>query len=159
MISEYTKKDISTILHVINDAALKYKGVIPDDCWHEPYMSEKELVVEFDNGVHMFGYGSDDKLIGVMGIQELKDVALIRHAYTLTSYQGTGVGKSLLNYLLQKKQSTSLLVGTWRDATWAIRFYEKFGFVLQTKKQTFQLLKKYWKISLNQINNSVVLIK
>jgi len=159
MISEYTKKDISTILHVINDAALKYKGVIPDDCWHEPYMSEKELVVEFDNGVHMFGYGSDDKLIGVMGIQELKDVTLIRHAYTLTSYQGTGVGKSLLNYLLQKKQSTSLLVGTWRDATWAIRFYEKFGFVLQTKKQTFQLLKKYWKISLNQINNSVVLIK
>ena len=159
MISEYTKKDISTILHVINDAALKYKGVIPDDCWHEPYMSEKELVVEFDNGVHMFGYGSDGKLIGVMGIQELKDVALIRHAYTLTSYQGTGVGKSLLNYLLQKKQSTSLLVGTWRDATWAIRFYEKFGFVLQTKKQTFQLLKKYWKISLNQINNSVVLIK
>ena len=159
MITEYVKKDISAILHVINDAALKYKGVIPDDCWHEPYMSEQELIIEFDNGVHMFGYRSSRKLIGVMGIQELKDVTLIRHAYTLTSYQGIGVGKSLLNYLLQKKQNTSLLVGTWRNATWAIRFYEKFGFVLQTEKRTFQLLKKYWKISSNQIANSVVLIK
>ena len=116
-------------------------------------------VIEFGNRVHMFGYRSGDKLVGVMGIQELKGVTLIRHAYTLTSYQGTGVGKSLLNYLLQKKQSASLLVGTWRDATWAIRFYEKFGFVLQTEKRTFQLLKKYWKISSNQIANSVVLIK
>ena len=159
MITEYTKKDISAILHVINDAALKYKGVIPDDCWHEPYMSEQELIIEFDNGVHMFGYKSSGKLIGVLGIQELKSVTLIRHAYTLTSYQGIGVGKSLLNYLLQKKQNTSLLVGTWRDATWAIRFYEKFGFILQTEKQAFQLLKKYWKISSNQIDNSVVLIK
>jgi GNAT superfamily N-acetyltransferase len=159
MITEYTKKDISAILHVINDAALKYKGVIPDDCWHEPYMSEQELIIEFDNGVHMFGHRSSGKLIGVMGIQELKDVTLIRHAYTLTSYQGIGVGKSLLNYLLQKKQNTSLLVGTWRDATWAIRFYEKFGFILQTEKRAVQLLKKYWKISSNQINNSVVLIK
>ena len=159
MITEYAKKDISTILHVINDAALKYKGVISDDCWHEPYMSEQELIIEFDNGVHMFGYRSSGKLIGVMGIQELKDVTLIRHAYTLTSYQGIGVGKSLLNYLLQKKQNTSLLVGTWRDATWAIRFYEKFGFILQTEKRAVQLLKKYWKISSNQINNSVVLIK
>ena len=159
MITEYTKKDISAILHVINDAALMYKGIIPDDCWHEPYMSEQELIIEFDNGVHMFGHRSSGKLIGVMGIQELKGVTLIRHAYTLTSYQGTGVGKSLLKYLLQKNQSTSLLVGTWRDATWAIRFYEKFGFVLQTEKRTFQLLKKYWEISLNQIDNSVVLIK
>ena len=159
MITEYTKKDISIILYVINDAALRYKGVIPDDCWHEPYMSEQELIIEFDNRVRMFGYRSNGKLIGVMGIQELKDVTLIRHAYTLTSYQGTGVGKSLLNYLLQKKQSASLLVGTWRNATWAIRFYEKFGFVLQTEKRTFQLLKKYWEISLNQITNSVVLIK
>ena len=159
MITEYAKKDISTILHVINDAALKYKGVISDDCWHEPYMSEQELIIEFDNGVHMFGHRSSGKLIGVMGIQELKGVTLIRHAYTLTSYQGTGVGKSLLKYLLQKNQSTSLLVGTWRDATWAIRFYEKFGFVLQTEKRTSQLLKKYWEISSNQIDNSVVLIK
>ena len=159
MIGELTKKEISNILNVINDAALKYKGIIPDNCWHEPYMSEQELVNEFNDGVHMFGYNQNNKLVGVMGIQKLKDVTLIRHAYILTHYQGTGVGKSLLQYLLEINQSTCLLVGTWRDATWAIRFYEKFGFVLQTKKQTIYLLKKYWKISLKQIENSVVLKK
>ena len=159
MITEYTKKDISNILYVINDAALKYKGVIPDYCWHEPYMSEKELIIEFNNGVHMFGYRNNDKLIGVMGIQELKEVTLIRHAYTLTCYQGTGVGKLLLKYILQKNKNACLLVGTWRNATWAIRFYEKSGFILQTKKRTAQLLKKYWKIPATQIDNSVVLKK
>ena len=159
MITKYTKKDIPNILSVINDAALKYKGIIPDDCWHEPYMSEQKLIKEFNNGVHMFGYRSNDKLIGVMGIQKVKDVTLIRHAYTFTQYQGVGVGKSLLEYLLQINQSTCFLVGTWRDATWAIQFYKKFSFVLQTKKQTAQLLSKYWKISSNQIANSVVLIK
>ena len=159
MITEYTKKDISNILYVINDAAIKYKGVIPGYCWHEPYMSEQELIIEFNNGVHMFGYRSNDKLIGVMGIQELKEVTLIRHAYTLTCYQGTGVGKLLLKYILQKNKSASLLVGTWRNAIWAIRFYEKSGFILETKKQTVQLLKKYWKIPATQIDNSVVLKK
>ena len=159
MITKYTKNDMPNILSVINDAALKYKGIIPDNCWHEPYMSEQELINEFNNGVHMFGYRSNDKLIGVMGIQKVKDVTLIRHAYTFTQYQGIGVGKSLLEYLLQINQSTCFLVGTWRDATWAIQFYEKFNFVLQTKKQTAQLLSKYWKISSNQIENSVVLKK
>ena len=159
MITEYSKKDISNILYVINDAAIKYKGVIPGYCWHEPYMSEQELIIEFNNGVHMFGYRSNDKLIGVMGIQELKEVTLIRHAYTLTCYQGAGVGKLLLKYILQKNKSACLLVGTWRNATWAIRFYEKSGFILQTKKQTAQLLKKYWKIPATQIDNSVVLKK
>ena len=159
MITQYTRKDIPNILSVINDAALKYKGIIPDHCWHEPYMSEQELMNEFNSDVHMFGYKSNDKLIGVMGIQKVKDITLIRHAYTLTQYQGTGVGKSLLEYLLQTNQNTCFLVGTWRDATWAIQFYKKFSFVLQTKKQTAQLLSKYWKISLNQIENSVVLKK
>ena len=159
MITEYSKKDISNILYVINDAAIKYKGVIPGYCWHEPYMSEQELIIEFNNGVHMFGYRSNDKLIGVMGIQKLKGVTLIRHAYTLTYYQGTGVGKLLLKYILQKNKGTCLLVGTWRNATWAIRFYEKSGFILQTKKRTVQLLKKYWKIPETQIDNSVVLKK
>ena len=159
MITEYSKKDISNILYVINDAAIKYKGVIPSYCWHEPYMSEQELIIEFNNRVHMFGYRSNDKLIGVMGIQKLKEVTLIRHAYTLTCYQGTGVGKLLLKYILQKNKSASLLVGTWRNATWAIRFYEKSGFILQTKKRTVQLLKKYWKIPATQIDNSVVLKK
>ena len=157
MIREYTKNDTSKILHIINNASLRYKGIIPDNCWHEPYMSEKELVNEFYDGVCMFGYQHNNKLIGVIGIQEVKDVILIRHAYTLTSYQGKGMGSALLEYLLKKNQNFRLLVGTWRNATWAIRFYEKFGFILHPKEQSTLLLKKYWKIPSKQINNSVVL--
>ena len=142
---------------MINDAAIKYTGVIPDNCWHEPYMSEQELVNEFTDGVRMFGYNRNNKLVGVVGIQEIKDVILIRHAYTLTPYQGKGAGGALLKYLLKRNQNSNLLVGTWQKATWAIRFYEKFGFVLHAKKQSAQLLKKYWKIALKQIENSVVL--
>ena len=105
----------------------------------------------------MFGYHHNSKLIGVIGIQEVKDVILIRHAYTLTSYQGKGTGTELLEYLLKKNHNSSLLVGTWQNATWAIQFYKKFGFILQTKNQSALLLKKYWKISSKQIKNSVVL--
>mgnify|MGYP001328830545 FL=1 len=159
MISEYTKEDVSNILYVINNAALKYKGVIPDDCWHEPYMSEQELLNEFDSGVRMFGYEKDNVLVGVMGIQELKDVTLIRHAYTVSTYQGSGIGKLLLQYLFKINRNSILYVGTWRDATWAIQFYEKFGFVMQKRKQTVELLKRYWEVSLKQIENSVVLEK
>ena len=157
MISEYTKSGVSKILDIINDASLRYKGIIPDNCWREPYMSEQELVNEFNDGVRMYGYHHNSKLIGVIGIQEVKDVILIRHAYTLTSYQGKGTGTALLEYLLKKNQNSRLLVGTWRDAKWAIRFYEKFGFILHAKDQSTLLLKKYWKISSNQIKNSVVL--
>ena len=159
MIVKLTKKEISNILNVINDAAIKYKGVISNECWHEPYMSEQELVNEFNDGVHMFGYNKNNKLLGVMGIQELTEVTLIRHAYTLTNYQGQGIGKTLLNYLFNINKNSCLLVGTWRDAIWAIEFYEKFGFYLHEKKQTVQLLKKYWNIPLKQIDNSVVLEK
>ena len=159
MIREYTKNDTSKILHVINDASLRYKGIIPDNCWREPYMSENELRDEFNCGVRMYAYHHDNKLIGVIGIQEVKDVILIRHAYTLTSHQGKGVGSALLEYLLKKNQNFRLLVGTWRNATWAIRFYEKFGFILHAKEQSTLLLKKYWKISSRQIKNSVVLEK
>ena len=159
MISEYTKEDVSNILYVINNAALKYKGAIPDDCWHEPYMSEQELLNEFDSGVRMFGYEKDNVLVGVMGIQELKDVTLIRHAYTVSTYQGSGIGKLLLQYLFKINRNSILYVGTWRDATWAIQFYEKFGFVMQKRKQTVELLKRYWEVSLKQIENSVVLEK
>ena len=159
MITEYTKNDISKILYVINDAALIYKGIIPDNCWHNPYMSKQKLMIEFTKGVRMFGYAKNNKLVGVMGIQELNNITLIRHAYTLTHYQGAGVGGSLLKYLFEINQSNCLLVGTWCEATWAIQFYEKFGFILQTKKKTVQLLKKYWSIPLKQINNSVVLQK
>ena len=157
MISEYTKSDISKILHVINDASLKYKGVIPDNCWQEPYMSEQELIDEFNNKVHMFGYHKNNKLIGVIGVQEVKDVILIRHAYTLSSHQGKGVGSALLEYLLKKNKNSRLLVGTWKNATWAIQFYKKFDFILHTKEETTLLLKKYWNISTKQIENSVVL--
>ena len=157
MISEYTKSDSSEILYVINDAAIKYKNVIPDNCWHEPYMQERELVDEFKDGVQMFGYLHNNKLIGVIGFQEIKDVVLIRHAYTLTTYQGKGTGSALLEYLLNKNRNSRLLVGTWKNAKWAIRFYEKFGFILHTKEETILLLKKYWNIPSKQIENSVVL--
>ena len=157
MISEYKKTDTSKILHIINDASLRYKGIIPEDCWHEPYMSEQELIDEFSDGVRMFGYHYDNKLIGVIGIQEIKNVILIRHAYILTSYQNKGMGSVLLEDLLKKNNNTRLLVGTWRKATWAIRFYEKFGFILHAKDQSTLLLKKYWKIQSKQIKNSVVL--
>ena len=157
MISEYTKSDISKILHVINDASLRYKGVIPDNCWREPYMSEQELIDEFNNKVRMFGYHHNNKLTGVIGVQKVKDVILIRHAYTLTAYQGKGMGSALLEYLLKKNQNSCLLVGTWRNATWAIKFYEKFGFILHAKEQSTLLLRKYWKITSKQIENSVVL--
>ena len=157
MIKKYTKNDTSKILHIINDASLRYKGVIPDNCWHEPYMSEQELIDELSDGVRMFGYHHNSKLIGVIGIQEVKDVILVRHAYTLTSYQGKGMGSALLEYLLKKNRNSRLLVGTWRSATWAIQFYKKFGFILHAKDQSALLLKEYWKISSKQIKNSVVL--
>ena len=157
MISEYKKTNTSKILHIINEASLKYKGIIPEDCWNEPYMSEQELISEFNDGVRIYGYRNNNTLIGVIGVQEVKDVILIRHAYTLTSHQKKGAGSELLEYLLRRNQNSRLLVGTWKNATWAIRFYEKFGFITHAKDQSTLLLKKYWKISPNQIENSVVL--
>ena len=159
MIKEYKQKNASEILNIINNASLKYKGVIPNDCWKEPYMSEKELLNEFSDGVRMYGYHQNDKLIGVIGVQDVKDVILIRHAYTLSSYQNRGVGSALIEYLLKKNQDTRILVGTWKDATWAIKFYQKFGFILHAKEETTLLLKRYWKIPIKQIENSVVLEK
>ena len=159
MISECKKTDTSKILNIINDASIKYKGVIPDDCWKEPYMSEQELIDEFSDGVRIYGYNHNNGLIGVIGIQEVKDVVLIRHAYTLSSFQGKGAGSALLEYLLKKNNNSRLLVGTWKNATWAIKFYRKFDFILHTKEETTLLLKKYWNISIKQIKNSVVLEK
>ena len=159
MISEYKKTDTSKILHIINEASLKYKGVIPDNCWNEPYMSKQELINEFNDGVRMYGYHHNNTLIGVIGVQEVKDVILIRHAYTLSSHQGKGVGSALLEYLLKKNKNYRLLVGTWKNATWAIQFYKKFDFIIHTKEETTLLLKKYWNIPTKQIENSVVLEK
>jgi len=159
MISEYKKTDTSKILHIINEASLKYKGFIPDNCWNEPYMSEQELIGEFNDGVRMYGYHHNNILIGVIGVQEVEDVILIRHAYTLSSHQGKGVGSALLEYLLKKNKNSRLLVGTWKNATWAIQFYKKFDFIIHTKEETTLLLKKYWNIPTKQIENSVVLEK
>ena len=159
MISEYKKTDFSKILQIINEASLKYKGVIPDNCWNEPYMSEQELINEFNDGVCMYGYQHNNTLVGVIGVQEVKDVILIRHAYTLSSHQGKGVGSALLEYLLKKNKNCRLLVGTWKNATWAIQVYKKFNFILHAKEETTLLLKKYWNIPTKQIENSVVLEK
>ena len=159
MIKEYKQNNASEILNIINNASLKYRGIIPNDCWKEPYMSEQELLDEFSDRVRMYGYHQNDKLIGVIGVQEVKDVILIRHAYTLSSYQNKGVGSALIEYLLKKNQDTRILVGTWKDATWAIKFYQKFGFILHAKEETTLLLKRYWKIPTKQIENSVVLEK
>ena len=157
MITECTKKDLPKILNVINDAALKYKGVIPESCWKEPYMSKQELIREFDNEVRIFGYKKNNMLVGIMGIQDIEDVTLIRHAYTLSNFQGIGIGKSLLQYLFRINKKSRMLVGTWEDATWAIRFYIKNDFVIHTRKQTNQLLQRYWQIPIKQKENSVVL--
>ena len=108
MIKEFSIKDISNILYVINNASLKYKGVIPNDCWHEPYMSEQDLIKEFSSGVRIFGYNKNNKLVGVMGIQKLSEVTLIRHAYILTKFQGRGIGKKLLNYLSIRQELINL---------------------------------------------------
>ena len=159
MIKEYTKNDCYEILYIINDAAERYKNVIPDNCWKEPYMPESELLEVFEEGVKMFGYVQNDKLISVMGFQEIMEVVLIRHAYTLTEHQGKGTGSTLLRYLLDRNKDSRLLVGAWRDAKWAIKFYEKFGFILHEKKESNSLLEKYWNIQPQQIENSVVLEK
>ena len=159
MINEYTEKDITNILNVINDAALKYKGVIPEDSWHEPYMTDQELKNEFVSNVRMFGYSINDALVAVMGIQELGDVTLIRHAYVLSGHQGMGIGRSLLEYLFQINSSTRFRVGTWEGANRAVRLDLNNGFFLHKRVEIDQLLKKYWEVPELQMENSVVLEK
>ncbi|MQF82612.1 GNAT family N-acetyltransferase [SAR202 cluster bacterium AD-802-E10_MRT_200m] len=159
MIAEYSTNDLTNLLYVINEAAIKYKGTIPDDCWHEPYMSEQELTNEFNNGVRMFGYSTNKTLVGVMGFQELEQVTLIRHAYILSNHQRTGIGTLLLGYLFRINTSQRLLLGTWQDATWAIQFYLKNGFILHTRQQSESLLNTYWQVPLKQMEHSVVLEK
>ncbi len=141
---------------IINDAAEAYHGVIPEDCWHVPYMSKDELSHEIDQGVVFWGYEEEGQLIGIMGIQDVKDVTLIRHAYVRTAKQNQGIGGKLLSELSQNLTRPTL-VGTWADAVWAIRFYEKHGFRLVTPQEKTQLLKTYWSVPDQQIDTSVVL--
>jgi len=157
MIRRLLRQDFNSILEVINDAAQAYKGVIPNDRWKEPYMSAKELKEQIDSGVEFFGLEEKGQIIGITGIQHVKDVTLIRHAYVLTKYQRRGIGRKLLKYLINLAKSPEILVGTWADANWAIQFYEKHGFKLTSSKEKDRLLRKYWDIPERQLETSVVL--
>jgi GNAT superfamily N-acetyltransferase len=141
---------------IINDAALAYKGVIPEDRWHEPYMPIGELGHEMDDGVEFWGYEKAGNLIGVMGLQDKGDVYLIRHAYVRTSSRNRGIGTKLLRRL-EQMTNKPILIGTWTDATWAVEFYQKNGYRLLSRSETERLLKKYWKIPERQVVTSVVL--
>jgi GNAT superfamily N-acetyltransferase len=157
MIRKLFTSDFNDILTVVNDAAQAYKGVIPADRWNEPYMPAEELRQEVEDGMEFYGWTEKGVLIGVMGIQQVRDVTLIRHAYVLTSYQRAGIGEKLLNYLLSLARTCYVLVGTWETAWWAVRFYEKHGFSLVSKEEKNRLLREYWDIPERQVDTSVVL--
>lgn len=144
------------IYAIINAAAQVYKGIIPADRWHDPYMTREVLRQEIEAKVIFWGYEQEGELLGVMGIQDVQDVTLIRHAYVRPANQGQGIGGQLLARLRQLA-TRPLLIGTWADARWAIRFYEKHGFRLVSEKQKNWLLDKYWSIPKRQIETSVVL--
>jgi len=158
LIRRCTHRDTDRILAIINDAAQAYKGVIPDDRYHEPYMSREELEAEIGDGVAFWGYEEDGELRAVMGIQDRCDVALIRHAYVQTAQRGSGIGTKLLFHLTSASDKP-ILVGTWAAATWAIRFYEKNGFRLVSSEEKNRLLRTYWTIPERQVETSVVLEK
>ena len=151
-----TPTDMAAILLIVNEAAQAYRCVIPADRWHEPYMPADELRQEIQAGVSFWGCEGDANLVGVMGIQDVQDVTLIRHAYVLPSHQGCGVGGKLLA-ALRAQTGRPVLMGTWAAATWAIGFYEKHGFRLVTPQEKDRLLRKYWSIPGRQVETSVVL--
>jgi GNAT superfamily N-acetyltransferase len=144
------------ILEIVNAAAEAYRGVIPADRWHEPYMPDAELDGEIAAGVEFWGYEADRELLGVMGIQPLEDVELIRHAYVRPGRQRGGVGSALLEHLL-RAATKPVLVGTWAAAEWAIGFYRRHGFVQVSPEEKTRLLRTYWSIPERQVETSVVL--
>lgn len=144
------------MLEIINDAAQAYKGIIPEDRWHEPYMAAEELSHEIEDGIVFWGLEQDDRLLGVMGIQDKGEVALIRHAYVSTRAQKLGVGTELLRHL-EGLTEKPILIGTWAAASWAISFYEKNGYALVSEEKKNYLLGKYWSIPDRQVETSVVL--
>jgi N-acetylglutamate synthase-like GNAT family acetyltransferase len=156
MIRQCVDSDFETLYAVINDSARAYKGVIPMDCWTEPYMSREYLRHELNEGVIFWGHVTDGKIMGVMGIQEVQDVTLIRHAYVKTAFRGTGIGGALITHL-KSLATRPTLVGTWEAAVWAIGFYEKHGFRLVSNEEKDRLLRKYWSIIERQTETSVVL--
>lgn len=148
--------DVPTILRIINLAAEAYRGAIPPDRWHDPYMPLGELQSEMAEGVAFSGVAVQDELVGVMGIQHVKNVRLVRHAYVLPEWQGRGVGSRLISHLLGLDE-IPVLIGTWAAASWAIRFYQRHGFELVPEAATGPLLKTYWHVPERQIATSVVL--
>lgn len=156
MIRECRDAEFDVIHAVINDAAKAYRGVIPADCWKEPYMSKDELRHEIQQGIVFWGYEEAGELAGVMGIQDVQDVTLIRHAYVRTTKRNQGIGGKLLSFL-RGQTGRPILIGTWADAVWAVRFYEKHGFRLVLTAEKDRLLKKYWGVPPRQIETSVVL--
>jgi GNAT superfamily N-acetyltransferase len=148
--------DRDAVLAIINAAASAYRGVIPADRWHEPYMAADKLDMEIAAGVVFCGYDHDNTLVGVMGLQSVRDVDLIRHAYVLPGSQRRGVGAALLSHL-RRRSTRRMLVGTWAAAEWAIRFYRQHGFTVVSPARKEALLKTYWNIPDRQIETSVVL--
>jgi N-acetylglutamate synthase-like GNAT family acetyltransferase len=148
--------DFAAILAIVNDAAQAYRGHIPADRWHEPYMPADELRRELAAGVAFWGCEEAGALAGVMGLQDVRDVALIRHAYVATAVRGRGIGGLLLAHLVAAA-TRPMLVGTWAAATWAVRFYERHGFRLVSAAEKERLLRAYWAIPDRQIETSVVL--
>lgn len=151
-----TAADVPVIFDIVNDAAQAYRGVIPADCWHEPYMPLAQVREEIGAGVQFHGWDASGELLGVMGLQEVEDVTLIRHAYVRQCHRGHGIGTRLLQHLLSLARRP-VLVGTWEAAAWAIRFYERHGFELVSRPDKERLLRRYWTISPRQIDTSVVL--
>ena len=156
MIRKCTDSDIETIFEIVNDAAVAYKGIIPADRWHEPYMPVEDVRHEIEDGVTFWGFEKDGDLLGVMGIQDKGDVALIRHAYVRTRSRQQGIGENLLLHL-ESLTEKPILIGTWKAATWAISFYEKNGYSQVSEADKNRLLQKYWSIPERQIETSVVL--
>ena len=148
--------DFEAIFQIINDAAEAYRGIIPVDRWHEPYMPREELRAEVSAGVAFLGYEKDGELAGVMGTQDVQDVTLIRHAYVRTAQRGQGIGGELLGRIMEQA-TKPILIGTWADAVWAVRFYENHGFKVVSTQEKETLLRKYWNVPDRQIETSVVL--
>ncbi len=156
MIERCAARDIDAICEVVNDAAQAYRGVIPVDRWHDPYMPLDELEREITAGVVFWGFYERENLLGVMGLQPVRDVTLIRHAYTRSAVRGRGIGSALLEHL-KAECGRPLLVGTWKAAGWAIGFYERRGFRLVPEREKAALLRRYWTVPERQIEESVVL--
>ncbi|TVZ15611.1 GNAT family N-acetyltransferase [Maribacter sp. MAR_2009_72] len=150
------KKDLNSIYEIINDASIAYKGIIPADRWKEPYMPIEELTTQINEGVEFWNYEENNKILGVMGIQFKNDATLIRHAYVRTAARQKGIGGKLLAQLTDMAE-TPILIGTWRDASWAISFYKKHGFRQLSDDEKNKLLKIYWSIPERQVETSIVL--